>query len=203
MIEELKPFLKENVDPEQLNAVLGKLKPTIDEAFLENAYVNNDPVIRKYTDKKVGKSIETFKTNTLGSLVEEQVNTRLKNYKEESESEKQLRLINERLDKAESDRKREQHISKALEYSSGKIPPKYVHKLLGNDIDETTKAIDDFIQDFKISVNEEVDDRFKEYGRNVNYKANDKAEKTAFTKEEIAAMSNEELKKNWHKIYKK
>jgi len=200
-IELLKPFLKEDADEAEVTAVLAKLG-TVDADKLENGYMNNDATIRSWADKKVGKAIETFKTQTMGALVTEQVNARLKTHKEESESEKQLRLINERLDKAEGEKLREQHINKALEYANGKIPSKYVHKLLGADVNETQTAIDDFIKDFNISVNEEVDERFKENGRTISYKANTEKPKTKWTRDEIATMSKEELEKNWDAITK-
>ena len=200
-IELLKPFLKEDADEAEVTAVLAKLG-TVDADKLENGYMNNDATIRSWTDKKVGKALETFKTQTMGSLVEEQVNERLKSAKDETAAETQLRLINERLDKTENERKREQHINKALEFANGKIPSKYVHKLLGADIDETTNNINDFVKDFNISVNEQVDERFKDKGRNVSYKANNEPEKTSWTTDELTKMSNEDLEKNWDKISK-
>jgi hypothetical protein len=201
MIDKLKPFLKEDANTEEVSAVINELQQ-VNPDKLETAYLNNDVAVRSWADRKVGKALETFKTQTMNSLVEEQVRARLEKHKNESEAEKQLRLINERLDKAENERKREQHINKALEYASGKIPAKYVHKLLGSDADETIHNIDEFIKDFNISVNEQVDERFKEHGRSVNYKANSAPERTTFTDEEVAKMSSEEFKKNFHKIVK-
>ena len=200
-IELLKPFLKEDADEAEVTAILAKLG-TVDADKLENGYMNNDATIRSWTDKKVGKALETFKTQTMGSLVEEQVKARLKSAKDETAAETQLRLINERLDKTEQERKREQHINKALEFANGKIPSKYVHKLLGADIDETTTNINDFVKDFNISVNEEVDERFKDKGRTVSYKANTEPEKSKWSRQELATMSEEDLEKNWDKIPK-
>ena len=200
-IELLKPFLKEDADEAEVTAVLAKLG-TVDADKLENGYMNNDATIRSWTDKKVGKALETFKTQTMGSLVEEQVKARLKSAKDETAAETQLRLINERLDKTEQERKREQHINKALEFANGKIPSKYVHKLLGADIDETTTNINDFVKDFNISINEEVDERFKDKGRTVSYKANTEPEKSHWSREELATMSQADLEKNWNKISK-
>lgn len=203
MIDKLKPFLKDGIDAAQLEAVLNELK-AIDENFLQNAYLNNDPAVRRYVDKKVGTALDTFKTQTMGPLVDSQVKERLEKHKNETEAEKQLRLINERLDKAENDRLREKHINQALEYAANhQIPTKYVHKLLGSNFEETKVAIDDFVKDFNISVNEEVDNRFKENGRSINYKGNNKPERTSFTREEIAKMSKEDFAANYNKIIKK
>jgi len=198
-IDKLKPFLKEGTDETEISAIINELQ-TVNPDKLETAYLNNDPTVRSWADRKVGKALETFKTQTMNSLVEEQVRARLDKHKNETAAETQLRLINERLDKAEKDRVREQHINKALEYASGKIPAKYVHKLLGSDADETIRNIDEFIKDFNISVNEEVDERFKEKGRNVNYKSNHQSEKTTFTDDEVARMSSDDFKKNFAKI---
>ena len=202
MLDKIKPFLKEDADTEELTSILTELT-TINPEKLEQSYLNNDVNVRSWADKKVGRAIETFKTQTMGSLIEEQVKTRLKSAKDETAAETQLRLINERLDKAESDRKREQHINTALKYASERgIPTKYVEKFLGSDIEETKRYLDDFTTDFNITVNEEVDDRFKEHGRNVNYKQKNQPEKMTFTREEIAKMSKEDLEKNWDKITK-
>lgn len=201
-IDTIKSYLKEGVDEKEVETALDQLF-TVDENFLEEQYKSNNKSIRPWVDKKVGSGIEGFKTNTMAALVEQQVSDRIKKQKDETAAETQFRLINEKLDKVESERKREQHINKALEYANGKIPSKYVHKLLGNDADETISNIDEFIKDFNISVNEEVDERFKEHGRTVSYKQNTQPEKTSFTKEEVAKMPKEEFKKNFNKIFKK
>lgn len=202
MIDKLKPFLKDDADVNEVTSVLQQLS-TLDPDKLENAYLNNDPAIRSWADRKIGKSLETFKTQTMGPLIEEQVRTRLDKHKNETAAETQLRLINERLDKAEADRKREAHINSALKYASEKgIPSKYVDKFLGSDFDETKRYLDDFAVDFNIQVNEEVDERFKEHGRSVNYKQKNQQEKTSFTPEEVAKMSSEDFKKNFSKIMK-
>jgi len=201
-IDKLKPFLKEDANNEELTAVLNSLS-VLDADKLENAYLSNDPAIRSWADRKIGKALETFKTQTMNSLVEEQVKTRLDKHKNESESEKQLRLINERLDKAEKDRLREKHINDALKYAGEKgIPTKYVDKFLGDDFDTTKRSLDEFATDFNIQVNEEVDERFKEKGRSVNYKQNHQQDKTTFTDDEVAKMSSADFKKNFTKIMK-
>jgi len=200
-IELIKNYLKEGVDEKEVETALEQLF-TVDENFLEEQYKSNNKTIRSWTDKKIGSGIEGFKTNTMAALIEQQVSDRIKKQKDETAAETQFRLINEKLDKVESERKREQHINKALEYANGKIPSKYVHKLLGSDADETISNIDEFIKDFNISVNEEVDERFKEHGRSVSYKQTTQPEKTSFTDDEIAKMSSEDFKKNYSKIFK-
>jgi len=201
-IELLKPFLKEDADEAEVTAVITKLG-TVDADKLENGYMNNDATIRSWADKKVGKAIETFKTQTMGSLVTEQVNARLKSAKDETAAETQLRLINERLDKAEGERKREQHINSALKYASQyEIIPKYVDRFLGADVEETKRNIDALAKDFNVQINDAVDERFKEHGRNVNFKQQNQPDKSKWSREELATMSSDDLAKNWDKIIK-
>jgi len=202
MIDKIKPFLKEDADTEELTSIINELT-TINPEKLEQSYLNNDVNVRSWADKKVGRAIETFKTQTMGSLIEEQVKTRLKSAKDETAAETQLRLINERLDRAESERKREQHINTALKYASQyEIIPKYVDRFLGADVEETKRNIDALAKDFNVQINDAVDERFKEHGRTVNYKQKNQPEKMTFTREEIATMSKEDLAKNWDKITK-
>lgn len=201
-VDKIKDFLKEGVNEQEVESALENLI-NIDENFLEAEYGNNNKTIRSWADRKVTKAIEGFKTNTMSALVDQQVQDRIAKHKNETEAEKQLRLINERLDRAENERKREQHINSALKYAGDKgIPTKYVDRFLGADIDETKRMLDDFATDFNIQVNEEVDDRFKEHGRNIGNKGNNLPEKSSWTDEEIARMSPDEFKKNFNKIFK-
>jgi len=202
MIDKLKPFLKDGIDTNELTAVMNSLL-TLDPEKLETAYLNNDPAVRSWADRKIGKSLETFKTQTMSSLIEQQVQDRISKHKNETAAETQLRLINERLDKAEKDRLREKHINDALKYAGEKgIPTKYVDKFLGEDFDTTKRYLDDFATDFNIQVDEEVDERFKESGRKINFKTKKDNDKTTFTDEEIAKMSPEDFKANFSKIMK-
>jgi len=202
MLDKIKPFLKEDADTEELTSIINELT-TINPEKLEQSYLNNDVNVRSWADKKVGRAIETFKTQTMGSLIEEQVKTRLKSAKDETAAETQLRLINERLDRAESERKREQHINTALKYASQyEIIPKYVDRFLGADVEETKRNIDALAKDFNVQINDAVDERFKEHGRNVNFKQQNQPDKSKWSREELATMSSDDLAKNWDKIIK-
>lgn len=199
-IDLIKNFLKDGIDEKEVESALDSLS-NIDESFLESAYKSGDKSVRSFTDRLVTKSLETFKTQTMSPLIEQQVNERLNNEKNKTESQRQFEKLEALIIKQQQDAERKDHINAALTYASGKIPPKYVDKLLGANIDETKSNIEDFIKDLNIKIDEEVDERLQP--RIINGKiVNKDHEKSTFTPQEIAKMSKQELKDNWAKIQK-
>ena len=162
--------------------IIAKLKKgetlTAEElTFLENTkpvafetvkdFLEKDEAGKKYlqsvTDSAVTKGITTFKDKTLPTLLEEEIK---KKFPGETEDQKKLRQLEEKLAKAEADRKRESLINKALSYANEKkLPTGFIDRFIDEDEDKTLANVQKFENLFNEAIKTGVEAKFKENGR--------------------------------------
>jgi hypothetical protein len=139
-LETIKKFLNDNKDNDEVKAYLKELStPTKDgvEGFL--ATEEGKKLLQPKLDSFFTKGLTTWKEKNLTGLVEEEYR---KKHPEETEEQKQIRQLQERLDASEKKSQRESLLNKALEVADGKgLPKKLVNYFLGEDEDTTLTNI--------------------------------------------------------------
>ena len=162
-IEEVKKFMEENRTNEELKSYLqGLIGVEGVQKFLSE---NEDGKrwIDSERDKHLSKGLETWKSNNLQKEIDKRV---LQLYPEETPEKKQLRELNVKIEKMESEKQREVLKNKALTIAAEKKLPinKIVDLVLGNDEESTVSNIGRFEEIFGASVQIAVEERLKSNG---------------------------------------
>ena len=115
-------------------------------------------------------ALETWKTNNLETLINDEV---AKRNPQETPEQKQIRELQERLDAKEKAEQRSKLREKALTYMTekgydGKFATKYVDRFLADDESATNATLDEFKKDFDSVVQAQVDSKFKSSGRDID-----------------------------------
>ncbi len=198
-LKEVQEFIKTNAEkPEVQNYIKGLITPDGVKTFIDSE--EGQKLIQPKLDQYFTKGLETWKTNNLTKIVDEQVSkVVLEKYPKETEEQKRLHKLETDLMSEKSARQKAELFNKAMtEATKLGIPPDLVEYFIGQD-EESTKA---GIQKFNAVKTEwlktEVDKVFKQYGR--------VPEKTTeatglYTQAEVAKMSQQEVRKNRDKIH--
>jgi hypothetical protein len=162
-------------------------------------FVNENEEARKWlqslTDSRVTEAIKTYEKKTLPKKVEEEI---AKRFPPETEEQKQLRELKQKLEQIEQEKIRETLRNKALSVATEKqLPAKLVDFFIGQDEETTMKNLSVLEEVFFDYVQKAVEERFKDGGRNP--KPSNPDDKP-LTREQIEKMSLEEINKNWDKI---
>lgn len=115
-------------------------------------------------------ALETWKSNHLNQFVEEEVKKR--NPPEETPEQKRIRELEEKIESGEKAQKRAELKNKAMGYATeNKLPTqfasKYIERFLGDDESTTTATLAELKTDLDGLINEGVNSKFKENGREV------------------------------------
>lgn len=159
---ELLELIKELDNDKEVDEIIlsqGFAKPITDINGFNKLLASNKE-IQGLVDSKVTKGIETFKTNSMQKLIEAEVLKRTGN--NETEEQKAIRELKEKLENMEKEKTRAQMISKYKDtLTEKKIPTKLIDFVLGED-DETTNAnITLFENSMKEFIEKNVQDRLK------------------------------------------
>jgi Domain of unknown function (DUF4355) len=162
-------------------------------------FVNENEEARKWlqslTDSRVTEAIKTYEKKTLPKKVEEEI---AKRFPPETEEQKQLRELKQKLEQIEQEKIRESLRNKALSVATEKqLPTKLVDFFIGEDEESTLKNLSVLEEVFSDAVQKAVEARFKDGGRNP--KPSNPDDKP-LTREQIEKMTPEEINKNWDKI---
>ena len=148
--------------PKQTEEV--KLTPEKVESYLESE--EGQKILQPRLDKYFSKGLETWKEKTLPNVIEEEIK---KKFPEETEEQKRLRQLEEKLTEAENARVRESAKNKALNYASESgIPAALVEYAVVSDVDKTTENMEKLSAVWKESIKKAVENKFKENGRDVD-----------------------------------
>jgi acetylornithine deacetylase/succinyl-diaminopimelate desuccinylase-like protein len=164
-------------------------------------FVNENEEARKWlqslTDSRVTEAIKTYEKKTLPKKVEEEINKR---FPPETEEQKQLRELKQKLEQIEQEKIRESLRNKALSVATEKqLPTKLVDFFIGQDEETTMKNLSVLEEVFSAAVQQAVEARFKDGGRNPKPSNPDDQ---PLTKEMIEKMTPEEINANWERIEK-
>ncbi len=116
-------------------------------------------------------ALETWKANHLNQIVEDEVKKR--NPPEETPEQKRIRELEDKIANGEKATKRAELKNKAMAYATdNKLPSqfasKYIERFLGDDESTTTATLAELKTDLDGLINEGVNSKFKENGRDVN-----------------------------------
>jgi len=161
--EEVKKYVEENRTSEDLKTYLqGSVSVDGVQKFLsENE--EGKRFLDSERDKHLSKGLDTWKFNNLQKEIDKRV---LELYPEETPEKKQLRELNVKIEKMESEKQREVLKNKALTIAAEKKLPinKIVDLLIANDEETTVSNIGKFEEIFGASVQTAVEERLKGNG---------------------------------------
>ncbi|WCL64283.1 DUF4355 domain-containing protein [Bacillus subtilis] len=164
-LEEVKKFLEDNKDNEQVKAFVGELSAVSAdkvEGFLETE--EGKRFIQPRLDSYFTKGLATWKANNLDSIVEEKIRER---NPDKSPAELEIEKLKKQIEDAEKARNREALVNKALNVADEKKLPKgVIDYFIGEDEETTLANLSKFEETFNAAVQNAVDIKFKESGTN-------------------------------------
>ncbi|KIN27918.1 DUF4355 domain-containing protein [Bacillus subtilis] len=164
-IEEIKQFLDENKDNEEVKAFVGELSAVSADkvkGFLETE--EGKRLMQPRLDSYFTKGLETWKSNNLESLIEEELQKR-----DPSKTPEQIELekLRSEIERERAARNREALVNKALNVADEKQLPKgVIDYFIGEDEETTLANLSKFEETFNAAVQNAVDIKFKESGTN-------------------------------------
>lgn len=166
-LADIKKFLTDNKDQEEVRAYLGELSVPTSEGV--KGFLDTDEgkkLLQPRLDTHFNKSLETWKTNNLEKLITEEVNKR-----NPTKTPEQLELekLRKEIDDERKARNRETLVNKALKVAKEKnLPDGLVDFFIGEDEEGTTSNLTKLEDEYTKAVQAAVDAKFKENGRTID-----------------------------------
>ena len=161
-LEEVMQFIKDNEKDEKVQAYV-KGFVTLDrvQAFLETD--EGKRLMQPRLDSYFAKGLETWKTNNLQKLVDEKV---LEMYPAETEQEKRIKALEQKLAQEENARKRQEMEKKAIRLlTENKYPVDLVDFIHASDDNELEAKFQSLKATLEGWAKEVVDGKYREAGR--------------------------------------
>ena len=164
-LEKLIAFLKEKEASEDVVKFVEGLKPVTSETVKD--YVENTDegkkLLQSLTDAKVTKGIETFKTNNLPKILDDEI---AKRYPPETPEAKKLRELEKQINDQADMLKKKDLLTSAIKKAGEKgLPINIIDRLLGDDEETTEKNLNLFEEEFKKAIEAKVNEKFIQGGR--------------------------------------
>lgn len=162
-LEEIKAFLEENKDQDEVKAFLASFKATVDVQKVEELAMSDESIkswLDSQKDKHSAKSLDTWKSNNLGKLIDE----KLKELNPDRTPEQlELDKIKQQLADMESQKVRSELKNKALTVAgeSG-IPTTLLDFFIGEDEESTLNNLKMFTEESNSYVQKQVEKRLKD-----------------------------------------
>lgn len=164
-LEKVIAFLKEKEAGEDLIGFAQGLKPVSTETvkdFVENTD-EGKKLLQSLTDAKVTKGIETFKTNNLQKILDDEI---AKRFPPETEEAKKLRELEKRINDQQAEIKKKDLLTAAIKKATEKgLPVSLIDRFLGDDEETTEKNLSALEEELKKAVETQVELKFKAGGR--------------------------------------
>ncbi|MEE4535267.1 DUF4355 domain-containing protein [Bacillus velezensis] len=171
-LDEVKKFLEENKENEEVKAFVGELSAVSAdkvEGFLETD--EGKRLIQPRLDSHFTKGLETWKANNLDALVDAKVKEL---YPEETEEQKRIRKLEKELEDQKTAAQREKLLNKAVSYASEKqLPADVVEFFIGEDEESTMKNLGAFEEKYNAALQKAIESKFQENGRDVQSGSNE------------------------------
>ncbi|OEI75453.1 hypothetical protein BG616_15135 [Bacillus subtilis] len=171
-LDEVKKFLEENKENEEVKAFVGELSAVSAdkvEGFLETD--EGKRLIQPRLDSHFTKGLETWKANNLDALVDAKVKEL---YPEETEEQKRIRKLEKELEDQKTAAQREKLLNKAVSYASEKqLPAAVVEFFIGEDEESTMKNLGAFEEKYNAALQKAIESKFQENGRDVQSGSNE------------------------------
>lgn len=165
-IEEIKQFLEQNKENEEVKAFVGELSAVSADkvkGFLETE--EGKKFLQPRLDQHFTKGLETWKDNNLEKIVEEEVSKRNPSKTPEQIEVEKLR---KEIEAEKAARNRETLVNKALKAADEKkLPKDVIDFFIGENEDSTLENLSKLEESFNAAVQAAVDVKFKESGREI------------------------------------
>ncbi|NWF39998.1 DUF4355 domain-containing protein [Bacillus sp. 8A6] len=165
-IEEIKQFLEQNKENEEVKAFVGELSAVSADkvkGFLETE--EGKKVLQPRLDQHFTKGLETWKANNLEKIVEEEVSKRNPSKTPEQIEVEKLR---KEIEAEKAARNRETLVNKALKAADEKkLPKDVIDFFIGENEESTIENLGKLEESFNAAVQAAVDAKFKESGREI------------------------------------
>lgn len=169
--EQVQTYLEANKDNAEVQAYYKTNVLTADavKTFLDTS--EGKKVLQPKLDTHFTKGLETWKTNNLDALVDEEVKKR---NPDETPEQKRIRELEEKLHKQEKESKLSKLKETALKHATkqgldSSFASKYIERFLGDDETATTTLLDELKSDLDGIVKTQVEAKFKENGRDIDH----------------------------------
>ncbi|WP_144487699.1 MULTISPECIES: DUF4355 domain-containing protein [Bacillus] len=165
-IEEIKQFLEQNKENEEVKAFVGELSAVSADkvkGFLETE--EGKKLLQPRLDQHFTKSLDTWKENNLEKIVEDEVSKR-----NPSKTPEQLEVekLRKEIEAEKAARNRETLVNKALKAADEKkLPKDVIDFFIGENEDSTLENLSKLEESFNAAVQAAVDVKFKESGREI------------------------------------
>ncbi|KJF47122.1 DUF4355 domain-containing protein [Bacillus altitudinis] len=165
-IEEIKQFLEQNKENEEVKAFVGELSAVSADkvkGFLETE--EGKKLLQPRLDQHFTKGLETWKDNNLEKIVEEEVSKRNPSKTPEQIEVEKLR---KEIEAERAARNRETLVNKALKAADEKkLPKDVIDFFIGDNEDSTLENLSKLEESFNAAVQTAVDAKFKDSGREI------------------------------------
>jgi len=165
-LQEVRQYLEENKGNSDVQSVVNEFKTVSDDDV--RSYLDTDDgkkILRPILDRYHSKSLQTWKDNNLQTIVDEEV---AKRNPEETEEQKRIRKLEEELENRDKQAKRTTLENKAIKLAQEKsLPTDLVNFFIGDDEETTSANLDAFKEKLDATVQAQVEQKFKENGRDV------------------------------------
>lgn len=198
-LNDVKKYLEDNKDNADVQAYVSGLNPLSVDKLQQ--FVSNDENGKKWfdseRDKHFSKSLETWKTNNLGNLIDAEVKKR---FPEKDAKDIELENIKSQLAKMQTEKTHESLLNKATKLANEKhLPLNLIDYFVGSDENTTKDNLVKFEKIWSDSLSSAVTAKLKD--SSYTPPAGGSQGKT-FTPDELKNMSTEEINKNWEQISK-
>ncbi|MBE2926590.1 DUF4355 domain-containing protein [Anoxybacillus flavithermus] len=196
-LEDVKKFLEENKDNEEVKTYLADLKK-VSVQEVQQMLVENEELKKFFDsekDKHFSKGLETWKQKTLPKLIDEEIKKR---FPEADPKDLKLKELEAKIAQMEQEKLREALKNKALTLATEKkLPIQLIDFLIAQDEETTLQNLTTFEEVWTSHLQTLVDDKLKSTG----VQPKETSVKTpTFTREQIQSMTPEQIQKNWDLI---
>jgi len=159
-LEEVKRFLEENKENEEVKAYLqGLNKVTVEDvtAFLETD--EGKKLLQPRLDKNFSKGLETWKNNNLEKLIDEEIKKR---FPEKDEKDIELEKVRAELEKMKADTLRKELTNKAIKEMTNKsLPIDLVDYIIADNEENTLANVTKLEEVFNNHITTVVEEKLK------------------------------------------
>ena len=195
-LEQVKQFIEDNKTNEELQSYLQGLNPYSVEGI--ERFIQSNKEAKSWfdstVDKRLAKSLETWKSNHLESLISEEIKKR---FPAKDEKEIEVERLRAEIENMKQEKLREQLTSQAIKIASEKkLPLSLVDFFIGADEAATTANLTVLEQAIQLAVQQQVEHRLKGDG----YTPPADSTRKTFTLDALKGMSQDEINKNWEQV---
>lgn len=193
-LNEVQSFITDNQDNEEVQAYVSGLNPINVDKLQKFVSENEDgkKFIDSLKDKHFSKSLETWKSNNLNKLVDEEVNKR---FPKADPKDVELQSIKAQLDQLKAEKTHETLLNKATKIANEKkLPLNLIDYFVGSDEDSTNNNLSKLEEVWNASLTSAIDAKLKD--SSYTPPANNNADKT-YSLDELKNMPKSEINKLW------